>query len=69
MKIVTSILAKIEVAASAQEYSSRVLLAEVEQRIDALWNDDSVISFIELHDGIALHARELMRKALTQGWS
>jgi predicted nucleic acid-binding protein len=68
-KIVTSILAKIEVAASAQEYSSGELSAEAEQNIDVLWNDDSVIGLIELHDGIALRARDLMRKALTQGWS
>lgn len=68
-KIVTSILAKIEVAASAQEYSTRELSIETERKIEALWNDSSVIGLIELHNGIALQARELMRKVLTQGWS
>jgi hypothetical protein len=48
-----------------EPYQQRV----VERKIDALWNDDSVINLIELHDGIALHARELMRRALTQNWS
>jgi predicted nucleic acid-binding protein len=28
-----------------------------------------VIAFIELHDAIAILARNLMRQALTQGWS
>jgi predicted nucleic acid-binding protein len=69
MKIVTSILTKIEVAGAAIEYSTRILSSAVEQKIDALWNDESVIGLIELHDGIAMRARELMRQALTQGWS
>ena len=42
-KIVTSILAKIEVAASAQESSTRALSIETERKIDSLWNDSSVI--------------------------
>lgn len=68
-KIVTSILTKIEVASSAVEYATRVLSSDIEQKIDALWNDESVIGLIELHDGIAIRARNLMRQALTQGWS
>jgi predicted nucleic acid-binding protein len=68
-KIVTSILTKIEVAGSATEYATRVLSTVIEQKIDALWNDASVIEFIELHDGVAIRARDLMRQALTQGWS
>jgi hypothetical protein len=57
-KIVTSIVTKIEVAGSATEYVTRMLSAEVEQKIDALWNDGSIIEFIELHDGIAIRARD-----------
>lgn len=68
-KIVTSILAKTEVIASAQERATKILSPEVLEKIDALWNDDAVIGIIELHDGIALRARDLMRKALEQGWS
>src|SRR5690349_19556396 len=68
-KIVTSILTKTEVTASAQERATKILLPEVEQKIDALWNDDSVVGIIELHEGIAIRARTLIRKAFEQGWS
>ena len=68
-QIVTSILTKIEVAGSMTEYTTRVLSPSIEQQIDALWNGTSVIVMIELHDGIAILARNLMRQALTQGWS
>jgi hypothetical protein len=69
MKIVSSILTKIEEAGAGIEYATGILSSAVEQKIDALWNDESVIGLIELHDGIAMRARELMRQALTQGWS
>jgi predicted nucleic acid-binding protein len=68
-KIVTSILTKVEVAWSAIEQISQELSSAVEQKIDALWNDESVIGFIEVHEGIVLGARALMRQSLTQGWS
>lgn len=68
-KIITSILTKTEVIASAEERATKTLSLEVEQKIDALWNDDSVVGIIEFHDGIAIKARKLMRKALEQGWS
>jgi predicted nucleic acid-binding protein len=68
-KIVTSILTKVEVASSATEHATRLLSPAIEQIIDDLWNDESVIGFIELHDGIAMRARGLMRQALAQGWS
>jgi hypothetical protein len=63
-KIVTSILTKVEVASSATEHATRLLSPTIEQIIDDLWNDESVIGFIELHDGIAMRARGLMRQAL-----
>jgi predicted nucleic acid-binding protein len=68
-RIVTSILTKVEVAWSAIEHTTQTLSPNVEQTIDALWNDESVIGFIELHDGIVIRARDLMRQSLTQGWS
>jgi hypothetical protein len=67
MRIITSILTKIEVAGAAIEYATKILSSAVEQKIETLWNDESVIGLIELHDGIAMRARELMRQALTQG--
>ena len=68
-KIVTSIIAKVEVAGSGMEGTTNRLSLDIEQKIDALWNDDSVIGLIELHDAIAMRARELMRKARAQAWS
>jgi predicted nucleic acid-binding protein len=68
-RIVTSILTKVEVAWSAIEHTTQTLSTAVEQTIDNLWNDESVIGFIELHEGIAIRARDLMRQSLTQGWS
>jgi hypothetical protein len=68
-RIVTSILTKVEVAWSAIEHTTHTILTTVEQTIDRLWNDESVIGFIELHDGIAIRARNLMRQSLAQGWS
>ena len=65
-KIVTSILTKVEVAWSAIEYTTHTLSAAVEQTIDNIWNDESVIVFIELHEGIAIQARDLMRQSLTR---
>jgi hypothetical protein len=55
------ILTKIEVAGAATEYVTRILSPAVEQKIDALWNDKLVIGLIELHDGIAMRARDLTR--------
>ena len=68
-KIVTSMLTKVEVVRSTTEYTTRVLSVGVEQKIDALWNDVAGIGLIELHDGIALHARTLMRQSMQQGWA
>ena len=68
-RIVTLILTKVEVAWTATEHTRQALSPIVEQTTDNLWNDESVIGFIELHEGIAIRARDLIRQSLTQGWS
>jgi hypothetical protein len=68
-KIVTSILAKVEVAVAVTEKNTNRLSDDVEEKIDALWADSSVLELIELHDGIATEARTLIRRAVSRGWS
>lgn len=66
--IVTSTMSKVEVAWIAHEKLDRVLDADEESRIDALWNDSSVIEFVEFHDDIAVLARDIMRSSMAKGW-
>lgn len=66
-KIVTSTLTKVEVAWSAIERLERYLRIDEEERIDDLWNDSSVVEFIEFNDAIALLARDFMRKGMESG--
>lgn len=68
-KIVTSTASIVEVAYGSQEKLKRVLDPAVQQRIDNLWNDTSVLSFIEYHEGIGYMARALMREAISSGYS
>lgn len=66
--IVTSTISKVEVAWVAHEKLNRVLNPSEESRIDALWNDSSVIDFVEFHDDIAIIARDIMRTGMIKGW-
>ena len=66
--IVTSTISKVEVAWVAHEKSNRVLSPDEEARIDGLWNDSSVIEFVEFHDDIAIFARDIMRTGMIKGW-
>lgn len=66
--IVTSTISKVEVAWVAHEKLNRVLNPSEESRIDALWNDLSVIDFVEFHDDIAIIARDIMRTGMIKGW-
>lgn len=67
-RIVTSVIAKVEVAFAAYEKTQGTLDSEAEADIDALWEDASVVELIEFNDEIALMARDLMREAVTRGW-
>ena len=66
--IVTSTITKVEVAWVAHEKLNRVLSTDEENRIDALWDDSSVIEFVEFHDDIAIFARNIMRTGMMKGW-
>lgn len=66
--IVTSTISKVEVAWVAHEKLDRVLNPNEESRIDALWNDSSVVDFVEFHDDIAIIARDIMRTGMIKGW-
>lgn len=67
-KIVTSVISKVEVAYIAREKLNQELYSIVEERIDALWNDSSVIEMVDFHDDIAILARSLLREAVNRGW-
>ena len=67
-QIVTSTISKVEVAWVAHEKLNRTLNTDEESRIDSLWNDSSVVDFIEFHDDIALIARDIMRTGMIRGW-
>ena len=67
-QIVTSTISKVEVAWVAHEKLNRILNADEENRIDSLWDDSSVVDFVEFHDDIALIARDIMRAGVARGW-
>ena len=69
LRLYTSALSKVEVAFSATEQTKKALDPETEQRIEALWNDPDAAVIVEFHNGIANSARDLIRGAMTQGWS
>jgi predicted nucleic acid-binding protein len=66
-KIVTSTVSITEIAYGSQEKTKRTLDPTTLAKIEALWNDASVLAFIEFHDGIARIARDLMRDAMANG--
>jgi predicted nucleic acid-binding protein len=67
-KIVTSVLSKVEVAWVASEKNVRALSQDEEDRIDALWNDPSVIELVDFNDEITHIARSLLRRSMARGW-
>lgn len=62
-KIVTSVVAKVEVAFVENEPPT----PENEQVIDNFWADDSVVELLEFHDQIAKLARDIVREAKLKG--
>jgi predicted nucleic acid-binding protein len=67
-RIVTSVLSKVEVAFASREKDKRVLDPLIEEAIDFLWADKSVIELVELHDEIARLARTYLRYAVANGY-
>ncbi len=52
VQVYTSALTTVEVAFAACEQQRRALDPVQEQKIDALWNDQDVVSIVEYHDAI-----------------
>ena len=69
VKIHSSALARVEVAFGASEREARHLDPALVQKIDALWDDPAAVVTVEYHDGIGVVARQLMRTAVSKGWS
>ena len=68
-ELYTSEISRVEVAFAASEQKRRRLDHEVEHRIDSLWADSNVVVSVEYHGVIGQVARDLMREAITRGWS
>lgn len=66
--LVTSTLTLVEVVYLASERTGAPLDESGEHAIDALF-ERAMITFVELHEGVARQARRLMRDAIGQGWS
>ncbi len=69
IEIYTSTISHVEVAFGASEQQRRRLAPEIEREIDSLWSDPNVVVSVEYHNGIGQSARNLIRDAVTRGWS
>ena len=69
IEIVTSVISQVEVAYAETERLKRALDPEVESRIDKLWADRQALRLVEYHEGIGREARQIIRTAVTKGWS
>lgn len=67
-KIVTSTIAKVEVAFVEVERLRNRLRPGVEQSINDFWSDNSVIELVEVHAEIADIARTMIRGGIPRGW-
>jgi len=56
-----------EVAFAKAEKDGKALDAEIEAKIDALWNDRSVVRLVEFNEIIARGARALLRRNIESG--
>ena len=68
-ELYTSELSVVEVAFGATEQSTKALDEDTEKRINKLWMPGSPVNMIEYYGLIGDDAKELMRFAITQGWS
>lgn len=65
--IVTSSVSITEVAFAQAERSGKSLDPKIEAAIDALWNDRSAVTLVEVNEIIAREARRLLRRAVESG--
>jgi predicted nucleic acid-binding protein len=69
VEIVTSALTIAEVAYASAERLAGVLSPDLEQKIDALWEQGGPARVVEVYPLIAARARNLIRLGIPQGWS
>ena len=69
IQIYTSAISQVEVAFAASEQQQKALDADMERKINTLWDDPKAVVLVEYHDGIGREARSLIRDAVTYGWS
>ncbi|MGH2458772.1 MAG: type II toxin-antitoxin system VapC family toxin [Chloroflexota bacterium] len=68
VEIVTATISLTEVAGGITVQGRTILTSEIEEKIDLLWADHSVVMLVELHQSIALEARRLVRAAHDRAW-
>ncbi len=68
-KILTSTIAKTEGAFASTERQRGMLDPAIEARIDAMWDDYTIVAFVEVTDTIAVNARSLMRRGLQRKYA
>lgn len=69
LEIVTSTISIVEVAFATHEQTGKGLDPAIEQQIESLWADRGVVKLADFHQLIAWEARQLMRTAVSRGWS
>lgn len=69
IEIHTSTVSLVEVAFAKAEQDKKALDLTVEQQIDELWADRAALKLVELHEAITREARQIIRLAMTRGWS
>lgn len=68
LKIVTSVIAKAEVAYIALEKTAPEDYSHMEAEFDKLWSNAHLVELVEAHDDIVIQARTLIRTAFFHGW-
>ena len=68
-KLLTSVISITEVSHIAEEKNRKTLNADWKDKLDEFWSDNSLLDFIEFHEPLARKARELIRRAITFGYS
>jgi len=68
-KLYTSVLSEIKVAFGELEQNNHILDPDIEDKINQLWSDSSLLVMLDFHELIGREARGLMRQALVNGWS
>lgn len=66
-RIVTASISIVEVVVAAHEKNQSQLSKEVEKKLDAMWDDPSVLT-VDVPEIVMREARVLIRNSIPQGW-